>query len=156
MKCIVLYHTKYGSTREYAEWIAKDAKCDLMDIKGAKHLDFSHYDTFIVGSGIYAGTVPGANFVLDNWDKLKGKKVIFFTVSGKEAQSSETKKSYNNSMPSNIRSKVKSFHLGGRIDFKRLGFFKSFFFKMAGIKEIDNVNKNSIKPIIMFLRSSKK
>ena len=33
MNAIVVYKTKYGSTKTYAEWIAEELGCDAVDAK---------------------------------------------------------------------------------------------------------------------------
>ena len=41
MKTIVIYKTKYGSTRTYAEWIAEELGCDAVDAKSVKASDLA-------------------------------------------------------------------------------------------------------------------
>ena len=36
MNAIVIYKTKYGSTKQYAEWIAEELGCDFIDAKNVK------------------------------------------------------------------------------------------------------------------------
>ena len=33
MSTIVVYRSKYGATKKYAEWIAEELKCDIFDMK---------------------------------------------------------------------------------------------------------------------------
>ena len=102
MKKLIIYTTKHGATKQYAEWIAKEAKADIVDMKGGKHIDFNHYDKIVIGCPIYAGSVRYAEFAEKNWTKLRSKKVGIFTVSGYEAGSSRTKGSYERSFPENV------------------------------------------------------
>ena len=36
MNAIVLYKSKYGSTKAYAEWIAEELSCEVKEAKGVK------------------------------------------------------------------------------------------------------------------------
>ena len=43
MKTIVVYKSKYGSTRAYAEWIAEDVSCEAVDAEDIKIDDLKEY-----------------------------------------------------------------------------------------------------------------
>ena len=44
MKTLVIYKSKYGSTKQYAEWIAEELDCEAVDAKSVKPLDLEKYD----------------------------------------------------------------------------------------------------------------
>ena len=77
-KFLVLYQSKYGSTKKYAKWLADELACDMMEIKNADIAQVQQYDTVILGGGIYAGGVAGLSFIKKHYDKLKN--VIIFAV----------------------------------------------------------------------------
>ena len=80
MNAIVLYKSKYGSTKAYAQWIAEDLGCECKDAKGVKADDLLKYDTIIYGGGLYAEIIAGASLITKNIEKLKDKKLIIFTT----------------------------------------------------------------------------
>ena len=80
MNAIVLYKSKYGSTKAYAEWIAEDLGCECRPAKGIKVDDLANYDTIIYGGGLYAENIAGASLITKNIEKLKDKKLIIFTT----------------------------------------------------------------------------
>ncbi len=80
MNAIVLYKSKYGSTKAYAEWIAEDLNCEVKEAKGIKVDDLLAYDTIIYGGGLYAENIAGASLITKNIDKLKDKKLVIFTT----------------------------------------------------------------------------
>ena len=43
-KIIVIYESKYGSTRCYAQWIAEELTCSLFERKDFNPKDFTKYD----------------------------------------------------------------------------------------------------------------
>lgn len=80
MNTIVLYKSKYGSTKAYAEWIAEELNCKCRENKGVKADDLLIYDTIICGGGLYAENIAGASLITKNIEKLKGKKLIIYTT----------------------------------------------------------------------------
>ncbi len=80
MNAIVIYKSKYGSTKAYAEWIAEELGCEAKDAKGIKAGDLLKYDTIIYGGGLYAEIIAGVSLITKNIEKLKNKKLIVFTT----------------------------------------------------------------------------
>lgn len=80
MKTIVIYKTKYGSTKAYAEWIAEALGCRAVDAKTVKAADLTDYDTIIYGGGLYAEVINGVTLITKNIEKLRDKKIIVFTT----------------------------------------------------------------------------
>lgn len=58
-KTAVVFKSKYGSTKKYAQWIAEELSCDIFERKNVKSDDLEAYDTVIYGGGLYAGGVKG-------------------------------------------------------------------------------------------------
>lgn len=80
MSTIVLYQSRYGSTKSYAEWIGKALGCEVKDAKGVRVEELLPYDTIIYGGGLYAEIINGARLITKNMDRLKGKKLIVFST----------------------------------------------------------------------------
>jgi len=78
-KIVVIYESKYGSTRCYAQWIAEELTCSLFERKDFNPKDFTKYDVIIYGGGLYAGGVSGIKFITQNWKLLKNKQVVLYT-----------------------------------------------------------------------------
>ena len=78
MKGIILYTSKYGATKQYAEWIAEATGFDCIETKSARIDDVKQYDTVILGGGIYASGIAGLSFLKKNIGLLTGKKIILF------------------------------------------------------------------------------
>lgn len=49
MSGIILYKSKYGSTKKYAEWLAEETGFAPMDVGNASIEDVSQYDTVLFG-----------------------------------------------------------------------------------------------------------
>ncbi|SDK11600.1 flavodoxin domain-containing protein [Natronincola ferrireducens] len=77
---IVIYQSKYGATKKYAEWLVEELSCDLIETKKATIQQIEKYDTVILGGGIYATGIAGISFLKKHQERLKGKKIIVFAV----------------------------------------------------------------------------
>ena len=80
MNAIVVYKSKYGSTRAYAEWISEELDCEAIDAKNIKIDDLVKYDTIVYGGGLYAEVINGVILITKNFEKLKDKKIAVYTT----------------------------------------------------------------------------
>ncbi len=80
MSTIVIYKTKYGSTKDYAEWIAEAIGCEAVDAKTVKVTDLLEYDTIIYGGGLYAEVINGITLITKNLELFKDKNIVVFTT----------------------------------------------------------------------------
>ena len=80
MKIIVVYKTKYGSTKAYAQWIADELSCKAVDVKDINIDELSEYDAIVYGGGLYAEVINGVSIITKNLDKLKDKKIAVYTT----------------------------------------------------------------------------
>jgi len=65
MSKIVIYKSRYGSTKAYAKWIAEELGCEAVEAKTVKAEDLERYDTIVYGGGLYAEMVHN-NKLLNN------------------------------------------------------------------------------------------
>ena len=80
MNPIVIYKSKYGSTKQYAEWIADELNCLAVDAKKLKVDNLRNYDTIIYGGGLYAEIIAGVTLITKHMDLLADKKIVIFTT----------------------------------------------------------------------------
>ena len=80
MKTIVIYKSKTGFTKKYAEWIAEDLSADIFDVSKVTINMLTEYDTMIYGGSLYAVGINGVKFITQNINKLKDKKVVVFAT----------------------------------------------------------------------------
>lgn len=78
MKGIILYQSKYGAAKKYADWLSEETGFSCIETKKANAAKISEYDVIILGGGIYASGIAGLPFLKKNIDILKGKKVAVF------------------------------------------------------------------------------
>ena len=80
MSGIILYQSKYGATKRYADWLAEETGFPCVETRKAKIGEVKGYDTIILGVGIYASGIAGLPFLKKHIDELKEKKIIVFCV----------------------------------------------------------------------------
>ena len=97
MSGIILYQSKYGSTRKYAQWLSKMTDYPWVETKKADIREFSQYDTVILGGGVYASKIAGLSFLKRHRKQLQGKRILVFAVgaSPEDGQALETLRQKN-------------------------------------------------------------
>jgi menaquinone-dependent protoporphyrinogen IX oxidase len=79
-KVVVIYQSKYGATKKYAQWLSEELSGDLIETKEANIEKIMGYETIILGGGIYASGLAGISFIKKNYAKLRDKKIAVFAV----------------------------------------------------------------------------
>ena len=117
MNAIVIYKSKYGSTKNYAEWIAEELGCKAVDAKQIKIDDLAEYDTIIYGGGLYAEVIAGVTIITKNMEKLKDKKLIIYTtgITPIDCRDYYDKMVIEKNFKGDIASKVKVFNFLGKM-----------------------------------------
>lgn len=77
---IILYQSKYGATKKYAEWLKEETGFDCIETKKADIKKAKEYDTIILGGGVYASGIAGFSFLKKNIQHLQEKQIIVFCV----------------------------------------------------------------------------
>ena len=78
MKGVILYTSKYGSAKKYAQWLSDATGFDVLETKKAGISELSGYDTVIFGGGVYAGSIAGLGFLKKNIGALKDKRLAIY------------------------------------------------------------------------------
>lgn len=77
-KSIVIYTSKRGSTKQYAEWIAEELSCDAVPLSAAKELNLHGYDCIIYGGWIRgSGIVDFDKFAKILDDELMDRLIVY-------------------------------------------------------------------------------
>lgn len=124
MKAIVIYKSRYGSTKAYAEWIAEALGCRAVEAKGVKIEDLSDYDAIIYGGGLYAEIINGVSLITKNLDKLKGKKLAVYTtgITPLDCREYYEGEVYEKNFKPEMLSEIKVFNFLGRMVVSELSF----------------------------------
>ena len=123
-KTLVLHYSKYGTTKKYAEWIAAELSGDVYAIADFNKNSLANYDIIVIGSGLYAGKIWGLDLIVNNYELLRGKKLVLFTCGladySKEEHRNTIAKRIEAKIPPNIMKDIKVFFLRGGIDYGKM------------------------------------
>jgi len=167
IKILIAYQSKYGSTKQYAEWIQQDTEGDLVSIENGDKPDLTRYDIIIIGGSVRVGNIVIAPFIKDHWSVMKEKRVILFTTSATPPQHPKIQSIYEKSLPEEIRKEIKYFPLHGRISGKDLTLFDKFLISIGKImeqdetlkkdmgKDFDGVQRGNLLPLLEYLEDVK-
>ena len=123
-KVMVIYFSKYGSTKKYAEWIAEELNGNISKLNEVNLSNLSDYEVIIIGIPLYPGKIKNFDFLGKYYEIIKDKKIIIFTCGIADVNKTENvnniKKRIEKIIPKNIFEKNKIFCLRGSLDYKKM------------------------------------
>lgn len=123
MKIVVIYKSKTGYSKQYAERISEKLACDVFDVLNIDDSILKNYDTVIYGGGLYAGGINGINYIKKNLNNLNGKKVIVFATGLSPFKEEIVTSVKNKNFTLEEQKHIKFFYLRGGFDYKKLNQF---------------------------------
>lgn len=79
-KGIIIYQSKYGATKKYAEWLQTMTDFYCIEVSKAMAGEVIQYETVVFCGGIYASGIAGLSFLKKNIEKFKNKKMAILCV----------------------------------------------------------------------------
>ena len=166
----VVYKSKYGSTKRYAQWIAQELEAPLFEAAQIKPSELASYDVVVYGGGLYAGGINGVALVKKN----PCKSLVVFTVGLADPNITDYSEVIKRNFPGDMQARTKVFHLRGGIDYTKLSLahkgmmaiFKKSVTKKetarltgeekaiaeTGGQNADFTDRDTIAPIVAFVR----
>jgi menaquinone-dependent protoporphyrinogen IX oxidase len=114
-KIAVIYKSKYGATKRYAEWIADELKAELFEHKSVSPQQLSDNDIVIYVGGLYAGGIAGAGLVVKN----PVQNLVVFTVGLANPMNTDYTEIIKRS---GLPAQTRLFHFRGGIDYSKISF----------------------------------
>ncbi|HLP20072.1 MAG TPA: flavodoxin domain-containing protein [Chitinophagales bacterium] len=129
---IVIYESRYGAARQYAQWIGEKLNLPAKESSELSPWELAAYDFVIAGSSIYMGKILLRNWLLKNESALLSKNVIFFIVGAAPVTETEkTEKYFSDNIPTALLRKDNHFYLQGKSVFSELSLADKFFLKIG-------------------------
>jgi len=133
-KAVVIYRSRTGFTKRYAEMIASETGCALEDFQKASAEKISQYQTVIFGSRLHAGQIDG-------WKKAKAmiqksgiKRVILFAVGGMPDSAEEViAEMWKNNLSAEEMEQIPHFYLPGGLCYEKMGILDKTMMKAAAV-----------------------
>ena len=132
MKTIVIYNSKTGFTKRYAEWISEALSCECVELKEASKKNLSEYDAVVFGGWCMAGGVTKLAWFKNQVPALAtaGKKLIVFVVGGSPADSPDIPVAMERIFSGKEWSGVKSFYFPGGFNYEKMSLPSKLAMKM--------------------------
>ena len=170
-KIAVIYKSKYGTTKQYAEWIASDLDASLFEASSIKPACLMDYDVVVYGGGLYAGGIIGVKLITKN----PCKALVVFTVGVADPSTTDYSDTLSMNFTEELLAKTKIFHLRGGLDYTKMNLVHkgmltalkksvekkppaerhevdSVFLEIDG-KKISFVDKSAISPLVEYVRT---
>ena len=80
MNGIVLYKSRYGATRQYADWIGTDLRLPVIDPERMNEGLLAACDFLLIGASVYNGDLLLKDWLKKNQYHLVNKKLFLFIV----------------------------------------------------------------------------
>ena len=120
MNAIVIYKSKTGFSRGYAEWIAEALGCATVEAKEMKKADLSQYDVLVYGAYCHAGFIAGVKPFLAAALPLK-KKTAVFAVGASPAENPEIDEALRRNFTDEQWASLRAFYLPGGLRYEKMG-----------------------------------
>lgn len=136
MKAVVLYRSKTGFTKKYAEWIAEDLSVEAHNLDDVKDLNelLQGIDTLIFGGGLYAIGINGLKKLLTD-QGMRDIKNVFVFCTGLSLDSDDVQREiYENNIKGVEKLNVKLYYYRGGFDFSKLNLMDQLLMRLLKIK----------------------
>ncbi len=120
MKTLVIYKSKSGYTKNYAEWISQELGADIYEASKVNAKMMAAYDTIIYGGGLYAVGINGVKLITKNFDRLKDKKIVVFATGASPTGEKVFEDVLNRNFSPTLQKQIRFFYLRGGFDFNKL------------------------------------
>ena len=164
MNTAIIYQSKYGATKRYAEWISEELRCPLFEHSQIGPDELDEYELIIYGGGMYAGSIAGVKRILCNYND----QLIVFTT----GLSDPTDADIPGIAKQNALGDTKLFVFRGGYDFDKLSFPHKLVMRIARKamskgkseeekaamhgKVLDFTDRAAIAPLIEYVRRNGK
>lgn len=161
MKGIIIHQGKYGTTDQYANWLAKALSLPMIRVDIANPAALAEYELIILGSPVYVGELVIKKWLKRNVDFLSKRKVVLFIVSGTTAHDQLLQRQVlDNNLEPALRDVTQVFFLPGRCIISELSWKDRIVLKMGAWLEKDpkkkmvmetgfnEVDKSALEPVI--------
>jgi menaquinone-dependent protoporphyrinogen IX oxidase len=166
MKGLVVYKSKYGATRQYADWIGEALKWPVYTPEKLLTQTIDGADVLVIGSSVYEGKLLLRDWLKKQAARLMNKKLYLFIVCATPADKKEVLSQIaKQNIPAPLLEKCTVCFLRGRVVIKDLNWMDKLMLKMAArvtkdpdekqrmISGFDAVNRENVLPLINDLQS---
>ncbi|TCT15377.1 menaquinone-dependent protoporphyrinogen IX oxidase [Natranaerovirga pectinivora] len=133
-KTVILYKTKYGSSKKYAQWISEEVNCEVYEVTDISTDQLIKYNTIVFVGPLYAVGILGFSKIKKKYSTIKNKKVIVVSVGASPAHPEAVNDIINGNFTNEMKERVEFFHLRGAFNFNKLNRIDKFMMALLKIK----------------------
>ena len=165
-KVILLYASKHGSSKEYADMIGTELEIKAVDIDEFDSVKKEDFDTIIFVSGVYASKINKIDTIKNSFNKFDN---IIVCPVGFSEFNEDIKNNMENNFNQEELKKIKIFYLRGSLDISKLSFLEKMMMNMmkkmlkknpeenkemlsAFNKPVSFLNEDNIKDLISYMK----
>ncbi len=165
MKGVIIYKGKYGSVKQYAEWLGCDLNIPVFPSDNIKGGQLGNYDFVVMGTSVYVGRLLIKDWLKRNLVVLQRKKLFLFVVCGTPGDKKEKLQRYIEiNVPAEIRNSCDIYFLPGRMNMKNLSGFDRLMMNIGALfakgseakkemlMEYDDVKKENLYELVAALK----
>ncbi len=134
MKTVVIYKSKTGFTKKYAEWIAEELSADIFNASKVNINTLNKYDTIIYGGSLYAVGIIGIGLIKKNINKIKDKRLVVFATGASPLRDNVINEVINKNFTVDEQKYIKFFYLRGGFNYNKLNSFDKFLMTLLKLK----------------------
>lgn len=147
MKTIVIYQSKTGFVKKYAQWIAEELSADIFEVSKVDINRLTDYDAVVYGGSLHAVGINGVKFITKNLDQLKDKRLVVFASGASPSSKEVIKAVLNNNFTLDQQKCIEFFYLRGGFDYDKLPPFDKALMTLLRWKiEIKKLQKKELIP----------
>lgn len=119
MNAIIIYYSKTGFTKRYAQWLAADLGCRAVPYQQRRGLCLEEYDPIILMGSLWAGKLLGLDWLKKRLPELAGKRMAALAVGAAPMDDPELPKNMDALFGSTPQ--VAGFYAQGGINYEAMG-----------------------------------
>ena len=144
MKAIVVYKSKTGFTKKYAEWIHEATKFDILSYDNTSGVSLSTYDLVIFGSRIHAGRIDGYKKAKELFDKSASKRFVVFATGATPNDAEDViREFWSQNLSDDELGNIPHFYMQSGLCYEKMSFLDKTMMKMVASMLKKKEDKNA-------------
>lgn len=123
MKTMIVYSSKTGFTKRYAQWLAEALGAEMIPFEEARKKDdsfFADADAILYGGWSMAGKITNVEWFKGKIPGWKGKKLALFCVGASPAEIKEVEQLLQNILTEEEKKVAKAFYCQGGLAYEKM------------------------------------
>jgi menaquinone-dependent protoporphyrinogen IX oxidase len=165
MKGIIVFKSVYGSSRQYAVWLAEETGFTAHDAETVGNEELETAEVVVTGCGVIAYRPTLARWINRHWEVLKDKRLFAYTTSGSDKDDPRLQEGFTAAM-GEMGKQFAYVPVGGRLNATNLrpihrlmlrtgiGIRKELARRARASGGLDNVDRGDLAPLIKQIRAA--